>query len=168
MANIKTALDASRGAIEQLITAGEQRGTAWTSPRNPGQWSPSQIVEHVARSLEESAKMADGRPSKFPTLPAVIQPLLRHLLFKRVLKKAAFPKAKTNKAMNPADGPSTPAEGRARLLEAHQKFEESCRHIFLTGGGMRTTIFGVVPVEDYIRFVELHTRHHLKQMTGMR
>jgi hypothetical protein len=29
---------------------------------------------------------------------------------------------------------------------------------------MRTTIFGAVPVEDYVRFMELHTRHHGKQM----
>jgi hypothetical protein len=29
---------------------------------------------------------------------------------------------------------------------------------------MRTTIFGVVAVEDYVRFMELHTRHHVKQM----
>jgi hypothetical protein len=29
---------------------------------------------------------------------------------------------------------------------------------------MRTTIFGAVAVEDYVRFMELHTRHHGKQM----
>ena len=37
------------------------------APRAPGKWSPSQIIEHVARSLEESANMAAGRPSKFPS-----------------------------------------------------------------------------------------------------
>jgi hypothetical protein len=41
--------------------------------------------------------MAAGRPSKFPKLPAVIHPVARGLLFKRVLRKAAFPKAKTSK-----------------------------------------------------------------------
>ena len=29
---------------------------------------------------------------------------------------------------------------------------------------MRTTIFGAVAVADYVRFMELHTRHHGKQM----
>ena len=164
MADINTALNASKDAMEQLLIAGERTKTAWTSPRAPGKWSPSQIVEHVARSLEESANMAAGRPSKFPKLPAVIHPVVRGLLFKRVLRKAGFPKAKTNKAMNPASGPATPVAGRARLETAHQTFDEACRQIAAHGGRMRTTIFGAVPVEDYVRFMELHTRHHGKQM----
>ena len=164
MADISTALTASKEAIDQLIVAGERTGPAWTSARAPGKWSPSQIVEHVARSLEESANMAAGRPSKFPKLPAVIHPVVRGLLFKRVLRKAGFPKAKTNKAMNPASGPATPVEGRARLETAHKTFDEACRQIAAHGGRMRTTIFGAVPVEDYVRFMELHTRHHGKQM----
>jgi hypothetical protein len=164
MANINTALAASKDAIEQVIEAGERTGPAWTAPRAPGKWSPSQIVEHAARSLEESANMAAGRPSRFPKLPAVVHPVVRGLLFKRVLRKAAFPKAKTNKAMNPASGPATPAEGRARLENAHEKFEEACRQVAARGERMRTTIFGAVPVEEYVRFMELHTRHHGKQM----
>ena len=164
MSDINAALDASKDAIEQLIVAGERTKTAWTSPRAPGKWSPSQIVEHVACSLEESANMAAGRPSKFPKLPGVVHPIVRGLLFKRVLRKAAFPKAKTNKAMNPAGGPATSAEGRARLETAHQKFDAACRQIAAHGERMRTTIFGAVAVEDYVRFMELHTRHHGKQM----
>ena len=164
MADINTVLDASKNAIEQLIIAGERTGTAWASPRAPGKWSPSQIVEHVARSLEESANMAAGRQSKFPKLPALVHPIVRRLLFKRVLRKAAFPKAKTNKAMNPASGPATPEEGRARLETAHQKFDEACRQVASHGEWMRTTIFGAVHVAEYVRFMELHTRHHGKQM----
>jgi hypothetical protein len=164
MADIDSALAASRDAIDQLILAGEQAGAAWMSSRAPGKWSPSQIVEHVARSLEESANMAAGRPSQFPKLPAVVHPIVRSLLFKRVLRKAAFPKAKTNKAMNPASGPSTPAEGRIRLEAAHRKFDEACRRVAADGGRMPTTVFGSVPVQDYVRFMELHTRHHRKQM----
>jgi hypothetical protein len=166
MADINTALAASKEAIDQLIMAGDRTGPAWTAARAPGKWSPSQIVEHVARSLEESANMAAGRPSKFPKLPAIIHPVVRGLLFKRVLRKAEFPKARTNKAMDPASGPATPAEGRTRLETAHQKFEEACRQVATHGERMRTTIFGVVPVEDYVRFMELHTRHHGRQMPG--
>src|SRR5262245_26054608 len=113
MAAIEAALAASRRAVDELIAIGEQTGSTWTTPRAPGKWSPSQIVEHVARSLEESVHVAAGRPSKFPTLPAPVRPIIRMLLFKRVLKNERFPKAKTNKAMNPASGPATPSEGRA-------------------------------------------------------
>src|SRR5437899_11488253 len=164
MADINAALGASKDAIDQLIVTGERTGPAWTASRAPGKWSPSQIVEHVARALEESANVAAGRPSKFPKLPAVLHPVVRGLLFKRVLKKAAFPKAKTNKAMDPASGPATPAEGRVRLETAHKTFDEACRQVASQGERMRTTIFGAVPVEDYVRFMELHTRHHGKQI----
>src|SRR5437667_12580416 len=112
MADINTALAASKDAIDQLMVAGERTATAWTAARAPGKWSPSQIVEHVARSLEESANVAAGRLSKFPKLPALLHPVVRGFLFKRVLKKGAFPKAKTNKAMDPSSGLATAAEGR--------------------------------------------------------
>ena len=89
---------------------------------------------------------------------------MRGLLFKRVLRKGGFPRAKTNKAMDPETGPPTPAEGRARLEVAHQQFDAACRDIAAQGQPLRTTIFGSVPVEEYVRFMELHTRHHSKQM----
>src|SRR5437763_382265 len=164
MTDINTALAACKDATDRLGTAAERSGPAWAAPRAPGKWSPSQIVEHVARSLEESAQVAFGRPSKFPKLPSVLHPVVRGLLFRRVLKKAAFPKAKTNKAMNPASGPATPAEGRARLETAHKKFDEACRQLASRGERMRTTTFGEVGVEDYVRFMEIHTRHHAKQI----
>lgn len=168
MADINTALAASKQAVEQLIATGERCGPAWAAPRAPGQWSPSQIVEHVARSLEESANMAAGRASKFPTLPSLVHPLVRGLLFNRVLRKGTFPRAQTNKAMNPVSGPATGAEGRARLETAHQTLDEACRLLASNGGQMRTTIFGAVRVEDYVRFMELHTRHHGKQVAASR
>jgi len=164
MADINAALAASKEAIDQLGVTGERTGLAWTAPRAPGKWSPSQIVEHVARALEESANVAAGRPSKFPKLPPVLHPVVRGLLFRRVLKNAAFPKAKTNKAMNPASGPATPAEGRVRLETAHKKFDEVCRQLALRGERRRTTTFGAVGVEDYVRLMEILTRHHFKQI----
>jgi hypothetical protein len=164
MTNISAALAASREAMVSLAMECERSGSSWTTPRAPGKWSPSQIVEHVARTFEESANMAAGRPSKFPRLPALVHPVVRSLLFKRVLRKGGFPKAKTNKAMDPLAGPATPAEGRARLEAAHQQFDAACRQLAAQGDRMRTTIFGAVPVEDYVRFMELHTRHHGKQL----
>lgn len=80
------------------------------------------------------------------------------------LRKAAFPKAKANKAFVPASGPATPAEGRVRLETAHQKFAEACRETASHRELMRTPGLGAVRVEDWVRFMELHTRHHGKQM----
>ena len=165
MAEIDTALAASREAVDELIRAGEQSGAAWSTPRAPGKWSPSQIVEHVARGLEEAVNIATGRPSPVSMPPAVVRPISR-FVFKRVLRKGAFPKGfKAHKAMNPASGPATPAEGRIRLETAHQKFDEACRRIAADGRPI-TSAFGSVPAQDFVRFSELRTRHHTKQMAA--
>ena len=163
MSDLNTALAESRAALADLIAAGEKSGVAWTTPRAEGKWSPSQIVEHVARALEESGKTIKGEKSAFPTMPVFVRPVIRGLFFNRILKKNAFINGKTNKAMNPIAGPATPAEGRARLQLAHDTFERACQ-----GAGPRFNhgIFGDISTADYARFQALHTLHHTRQIPG--
>jgi hypothetical protein len=63
--------------------------------------------------------------------------------------------------MNPEWGPPTPEEGRARLETAARELERTVQHL---GGIASSKVFGAVPVSDYIRFQELHTRHHRAQL----
>ncbi len=163
MTTIDSVLAASREAAERLITDAEATASAWAMPPARGKWSPSQIVEHVARSFDGSVQMAAGLPSAFPRVPAPIRPIVR-VMFRRIVKTAWFPRGRTTKAMNPLAGPPTPADGRARLAAAHDRFEAACRDLAARGAPMRTTMFGAVPVEDFVRFLELHTRHHDRQI----
>src|SRR5689334_11476166 len=163
VASIDTALAASKAASEQLLADAEAAAAGWATPRAPGKWSPSQIVEHVARSYEGAVLMAAGQPSAFPRLPVLIHPLLR-IVFRHLLKKGSLPNGRTTKAMNPLDGPATPADARTRLAAAHDRFAAACRDLAARGAPMRTTMFGAVPVEDFVRFLELHTRHHNGQI----
>lgn len=168
MADVNTVLDANRDAVAELLAAAERCGAVWTVPPAPGKWSPSQVVEHVAMSLDESAKRVSGQPSNLPKVPSFLHPLVRTLLFKRVLKNRTFPKARTNKAMNPASGPATPADARIRLETALAQFDRACRACASTSGTVASPAFGTVPVEDYAQFIEIHTRHHCKQLPGAR
>jgi hypothetical protein len=54
MADVNDVLAANRAAVIDVVVAAERSAATWTTPRAPGKWSPSQVVEHVARSLEES------------------------------------------------------------------------------------------------------------------
>jgi hypothetical protein len=63
--------------------------------------------------------------------------------------------------MDPQSGPSTPADGRARLNRASEEFELAIQRV---EGVATSKVFGTVPVSDYVRFQELHTRHHLAQL----
>ncbi len=69
MSTLEEALEANREAVRGLVAAGERSGARWSVPRAEGKWSPAQVTEHVALSLEESANLVAGRPSKFPKLP---------------------------------------------------------------------------------------------------
>ena len=114
MADVNDVLVANRAAVIELVAAAERSAATWTTPRAPGKWSPSQVVEHVARGLEEAGNVVSGAPS-IPMPPAFLRPLVR-LFFNRILKKDAFPKGwKSNKAFDPASGPATPAQARVRL-----------------------------------------------------
>src|SRR5215510_6690521 len=165
MADINDVLAANRAAVLDLVAAAKRSAATWTTPRAPGKWSPSQVVEHVARGLEEAANIVSGAPS-IPMPPAFLRPLAR-LFFSRFLKKGAFPKGfKANKALDPTSGPATPAEARVRLEGAFARFDQECRRRAASGQHLVSTHLGTVSVEDLVRYSALHTRHHCKQMPG--
>ena len=165
MADVNDVLAANRAAVLDLVAAAERSAATWTTPRAPGKWSPSQVVEHVTRGLEEATNVVSGAPS-IPMPPAFLRPLLR-LFFNRILKKGVFPKGfKAHKAMNPTSGPATTAEARVRLEGALARFDQECRRRVTSGRHVVSTGFGTVSVEDFVRVSALHTRHHCKQMPG--
>jgi len=165
MADVNDVLAANRATVIDLVAAAERSAATWTTPPAPGKWSPSQVVEHVARGLDEGANVVSGAPS-IPMPPAFLR-LVARLFFYRILKKDAFPKGfKAHKAMNPTSGPATPAEARVRLEEAFARFDQECRRRVGSGQHVVSTGFGTVSVEDFVRFNAIHTRHHCKQMPG--
>ena len=95
MPDINAVLTENRSAVDDLMVAADKSESVWTTPRAAGKWSPSQVVEHVAMVLEESGNVVAGAPSKFPTLPRFVRPLVRGIFFNRILKKEAFPKARS-------------------------------------------------------------------------
>jgi hypothetical protein len=167
LSDVSSPLAGVHAAVTALEVAADRASTRWAVPRAPGKWSPSQVVEHVARIMEESANVAAGVPSKFPTMPSLLRPLIRLLVFKRTLWRRAFPKMKAIEAFVPVAGSSSPAEGRVRLQGALTRFEEACRARAASGQTVASTIFGPVQVADFARFQELHVRHHTVQMAPM-
>ena len=165
MADVNDVLAANRATVIDLVAAAERSAATWTTPPAPGKWSPSQVVEHVARGLDEGANVVSGAPS-IPMPPAFLR-LVARLFFYRILKKDAFPKGfKAHKAMNPTGGPATPAQARVRLEGALARFDQECRRRAASGQHLVSTGFGTVSVEDFVRFNAIHTRHHCKQMPG--
>ena len=164
MGDVKSVLNENRSAVDDLLAAADRTGAAWQTAPAPGKWSPSQVVEHVARVLEEAGHVVAGTPSKFPTLPAFVRLVLRTLFFKRIVSKGTFPKSRAAKSFNPASGPATPADARRRVEAALSTFDQACRARAETGQPVASGVFGSVPVEDFAKFMAVHTRHHVKQI----
>jgi hypothetical protein len=164
---LNTSLRGVHNAIGALLATADGVGSAWKVPRAPGKWSPSQVVEHVARIMDESAKAAAGAPSAFPTIHPFLRPIVRVLMFKRILRRNAFLKMKAIEAMDPPTGSPTPGEARVRLEAVLSRFERACRSRAASGQDVASTMFGAVPVADFARFQELHVRHHHLQLPGV-
>lgn len=167
MAILDTAVEANRAAVIDLITAAKAREGVWTKPRTPGKWSPSQLVEHVARSLDESANEVRGVRSSFPNLPFFLRPIVRSLLFNRVLRTGTFPRARTSRPFDPIEGPATLADAQRRLNQSVGAFIEACQACASGDQKVRSSVFGVVAVDDYARFQACHIRHHTQQLGGV-
>ncbi len=159
LANLRTAVDGFLATVDKA-------GATWRQPRAPGKWSPSQVVEHVARIMEESANVAAGAPSKFPILPRAVRPVARLLVFRRILRRGRFLRMQAIDAFKPAEGPETPAAGRTRVEGALARFDHACRARAASNQAVASTLFGRVSVADFARFQELHVRHHHEQIGG--
>src|SRR5262245_43494815 len=147
MADVNDVLAANRAAVLDLVAAAERSAATWTTPCAPGKWSPSQIVEHVVRGLEEAVNVLSGTPS-IPMIPAFLRPLAR-LYIKRILKKGVFPKGwKSHKAFDPASGPATPAEARVRLEGTLARFDQECRRWAASGKNVGIGL----SIEDTVRY----------------
>ena len=165
MSDLQGRMSAARAAVDEMVETSEACTARWSVPAAPGKWSPAQVTEHVARSLEEAALDMTGQRSKLPNLPSPLRFVARKLLFERVLVRGAFPRAKTNKAMNPDTGPESPAAARLRLNAAWRAFAEACNARSAASAVAASRTFGAVPLADFVQFQEIHTRHHRAQMT---
>jgi uncharacterized protein DUF1569 len=112
MVDVSTVIAANREAVNELIAASERCHAVWTTPRASGKWSPSQIVEHVARSIEESANMMAGAPTKFVALPFFLRPVARTLPFRRVLRTDFRTRRRTRRWTRRADPLRQPTHAR--------------------------------------------------------
>jgi hypothetical protein len=168
---MKTVVDSiaeARREVDDMIQTADACADCWTTPRAPGKWSPSQVVEHVARSFEASARDVSGVRSGFLNLPRFVRPLARSFLFNRVLRTGKFPKARTNGAMNPDRGLETPAAAAVRLESSWNQFSSACTQAYSSRAVATCLVFGVVPLVDYVRFQALHVRHHHGQLREQR
>jgi hypothetical protein len=166
MTQIETAIADNRAAVDEFIaTARAINPTVWMTPRGEGQWSPAQIVEHLALVYEYSRNVVMGTAGK--GIPRLLQPLLRRFVVDSTLKAGKFTrKGKAPGIFQPSPMPPAPAEDLiARLGAAVNGFEAGIRSGHPEARhAVRHPYFGSVPTTDFVRLQAIHARHHRAQL----
>ncbi|MEO6237870.1 MAG: DinB family protein [Vicinamibacterales bacterium] len=167
MTELETAIVDNRAAVEEF--AARARGhdpVKWVTPRGEGQWSPAQIVEHLAIVYEYNRKVVRGDAGK--GAPRFLRPIARWLIVTRTIKAGRF----TRKGRAPgifqpvARSPAPAGELLARLSAAvagmesdlrsgHPEARHSIDHPF----------FGKVDTITWLHLQAIHARHHRSQLT---
>jgi hypothetical protein len=141
-------------------------GAVWSAPRAPGRWSPAELLEHLVQTHLVSGRIIRGMPVGLPVVPRLLRPLLRRFVLRGILRTGEFGRpTRTFPPFEPKQPAASPAEGRERLLEAVRGFEAEVRLATPIGDvTFEHPTFGKIAVSDYVRFQEIHIRHHLKQL----
>ena len=141
MADVNHVLAANRAAVIDLVAAAERSAATWTTPRAPGEWSPSQVVEHVAGGLEEAANVVSGAPSD-PDAPRFPAPAGQTVLQPDIEEGRISEGVEGRQGVYPTSGPATPAQARVRLEGALARFDQECRRRVASGRHLVSTVFG--------------------------
>jgi hypothetical protein len=163
VADLQSALHTHREAVNAfLAAAGTVPSAQWAKPRAPGKWSPGQVTEHVALAYEVNRGVLHGT-ARTAAAPRLLRPLIRRFLLNPVLRRGGFfPGSKSPKVFRPGASPAPPDELLARLQAATTSFEKDA-----TAAAAPTIdhpFFGRLPLVDFVRLQEIHTRHHHRQV----
>lgn len=166
MPDLDALLAANRSAVDDLTRAARALPVErWYQPRAAGKWSPAQLLEHVAIAYEKSQDVI--RMERAPTrIPRFLRSITGRLFFRPILRKGMFPERSPGpKLLRPSAHPPDREAVLRRLRVAAEVFEGAANERRQTGRTMLDhPFFGAVSLEDWVRFSELHTRHHVDQV----
>ncbi|HUR94994.1 MAG TPA: DUF1569 domain-containing protein [Gemmatimonadales bacterium] len=151
-------------AVEAFLTAARAVSpTRWSQPRAPGKWSPGQVVEHVALAYEVNRQVLHGHAPPM-SAPRWLRPLIRTFLLGPVLRRGRFiPGSKSPRVLRPRPAAAVPADLLARLAAAMAAFETDAAAV--RSPTIDHPFFGRLPLGDFVRLQEIHTRHHGVQLS---
>lgn len=163
MAELETALETHHQAVETFLAAARGVPPAqWSQPRAPGKWSSGQVAEHLALAYEVNRGLLHGEAPPM-TAPRWLRPLIRRFLLGPVLRRGRFiPGSKSPAVFRPGPAPAPPAQLLDRLAVATAGFETDAAALGTTT--IDHPFFGHLPLNDFVRLQEIHTRHHRAQL----
>jgi hypothetical protein len=158
---------AHREAAARFVSSARQVSEeSWKAARAPGKWSPAEIAEHLSLSYQHLLGELRGGPPARVKGSWLFRFVARYRFLPKLLRDGAIPAG----VRAPREvRPQMPTGDRAEALERFQalsvEFEEEITRRRASGGGALThPYFGALDPDRGIRFVEVHLRHHTRQL----
>lgn len=153
-------------AAELVEAARAVPAEVWQAPREPGKWSPAQVVVHLILAYEVVLRELAGAPGMAVRTRGWQRLLLRFTLRPRLLAGAPFPRGvRAPREVRPEEVREEQAETIARFRVLAGEFEAAVEAAQRQRPQARLThaYFGAMSLEEGLRFFAVHLRHHQAQ-----
>jgi hypothetical protein len=162
-------LEGHRNAVERFLGALEAVPDArWGEPAAPGKWSAPQIAEHLSLTYDGIIAELRGGPGIRVRVKGLKRIMIRLLVMPAFLREGKIPPGvRTPKEAAPGHGNPDRDAVRARFAAGAEEFERVMAARMVAGRGPgRVThpFFGSLSLAQGLRFIEVHIRHHTKQV----
>jgi hypothetical protein len=158
---------AHQDAVAAFVTRAES-GAAdrWTRQPAPGKWSPAEIAEHLSLTYQLLlSELRGGTPFRMKGT-WLLRLMVRYKFLPALLREGRIPPGvRAPREARPGPPGSNLADALARFRSLAVEFEEEITTRRASGGGTLThPYFGRLDPDRGIRFVEVHIRHHTRQL----
>lgn len=157
----------ARAAAALEATAAAVPPERWNKPFAPGKWSPAEVVQHLVLAYEVLLRELGGGGGMALRTRWWQRLLLWYTLRPRLLAGKPFPKgARAPREVRPETTEQTQEDARARFVELSARFAGAMEDAHRDRPRTRLThaYFGAQPLEEVLRFVAAHLRHHDAQL----
>jgi hypothetical protein len=163
----RSALEEHQVALASFLDAAAALpAEAWTTPWQPGKWTPAEISEHLALTYRVFiGEAATGTTMKLKLTP-FRRRMLKLLLLPHMLFHRKFPKgARAPREVRPESVTGTRDEALAQLRALGEQFERAAEAARGAGKpGLTHPYFGLIDWNRGMRFCALHIEHHRGQI----
>jgi hypothetical protein len=164
---LATASADHRAAIREYLAAAARIPTSvWVQPPEPGKWSPAQVTEHVALAIESMRDEARGAAPLPIRVPVWRRVMIRLQFLPGILRQGTFPEgARSPREIRPSNTPALQPDLLERLTRAASDLEKAVLSPAKDPPRYLThPYFGRLSTLRAVRFLEMHARHHLRQL----
>lgn len=160
-------LEACQALVDDVIRGG---GDECRVRRDPAKWSPVEILEHLTRAYSGTAKGFERCVEKRTPLATGVT-LRQRLQQVALISLGYFPVGReAPKHIIPSGDLDLGAvlDAVRRDLARLDASAARAREVLGTGKMLDHPIIGALSVDQWLRFHEIHTRHHAKQIRQRR